>query len=188
MRRMLMSIGGAALMLAAFTVTVAAAGPGPGAGPGNAAGGSGGTDTIATILGLTQAQIADLRQDGLSLAQIAERQGVDPQKLVDALVAQWSARIDVRVANGALTTTEAATLRTQLETRARDMVYKVTAGGMQGAAVGAGPHSGAGPQAGTTGGAGMGQRGAGNGAAGSSGNGTGTGTCDGTGPHGAGRR
>ena len=58
---------------------------------------------IPAVLGLTQAQVMDLRQDGLSLAQIADAQNVDPQKLIDALVAQWTVRIDARVANGALT-------------------------------------------------------------------------------------
>ena len=100
---------------------------------------------VADILGLTQAAISDLRQDGLSLAQIAERQKVDPQKLVDALTKQWTARIDVRVQNGALTTAQATALKAQLATRAKDMVYRTTLGGMQGAAVGAGPASAPGP-------------------------------------------
>ena len=120
-------------------------------------------DTIPTILGLTQAEVMALRHDGLSLAQIAERQKVDPQKLVDALKAQWTERIDVRVANGAITAGEATTLKAQVDLRAKDMVYKVTMGGMRGVAVGAGPT-----------GIGRGMAGMG-----------GSGTCDGSGPHGA---
>jgi hypothetical protein len=176
MRRLLISAGAAALLTIAVVATVAAAGPM------GRAGGAGGTvragaqaNVVADILGLTQAAISDLRQDGLSLAQIAEKQAVDPQKLVDALTKQWTARIDVRVQNGAITTAEATALKVQLATRAKDMVYRTTLGGMQGAAVGAGPASaqghrgGAGP-AGEAG-AGMGGRG----------RGAGNGTCDGTG-------
>jgi hypothetical protein len=95
------------------------------------AGGAGATEragaqagVVADILGLTRDAISDLRKDGLSLAQIAAKQKVDPQKLVDALTAQWTARIEARVQNGALTADQAATLRTQLATRAKDMVFE----------------------------------------------------------------
>jgi hypothetical protein len=149
MKRLILSLGAAAL------VTLVVAGVAVGVGPravGAHQGQAGDADPVAAILGLSQTQIDDLRHDGLSLAQIAERQKVDPQKLVDALKAQWAERIDARLANGAISAGTAATLKTQLETRARDMVYKVTLGGMQGAAVGAGPSgSGAGASAdGTT--------------------------------------
>jgi len=152
------------------------------AGPMGRAGGAGATeragtqsDAIADILGLTQDAIGDLRQDGLSLAQIAEKQRVDPQKLVDSLTVQWSTRIDARVENGALTADQATALKVQLVTRAKDMVYRTTLGGMQGAAVGAGPANAPGYRGGAEGaaepGTGMGGRG----------RGAGNGACDGTG-------
>lgn len=104
MRRLLIATGAAALLVIAVVATVAAAGPM------GRAGGAGATeragtqaDVAADILGLTRDAINDLRHDGLSLAQIAEKQKVDPQKLVDALTMQWTARIDARVENGALT-------------------------------------------------------------------------------------
>ena len=84
------------------------------------------------------------RQQGMSLAQIAEQQKVDPQVLIDALAAQWSVRIDARVAAGALTADQAAALKAEVAVRAKAMVNQVTPGGMRGAAVGAGPN-GAGP-------------------------------------------
>jgi hypothetical protein len=93
-----------------------------------------------------------LRQQGMSLARIAEQQNVDPQKVADALAAQWSARIDVRVAAGALTADQAKTLKDSVAVRAKAMVYQVTLGGMRGAAVGAGPN---GTTRGMRGGAGM---------------------------------
>ena len=160
MRKLILSISGAVLVGLMVVATAAAAGPrGAGAGTGQ------GT-VIPPILGLTQAQIQELRQDGLSLAQIAEQQKVDPQKLVDALKARYLERIDARVANGGLTAAQATELKAQVELRAKDMVNKTTAGGMGGVAVGAGHGRGAGAGAGA---------------------GAGTGTCDGTGPHGAGR-
>jgi hypothetical protein len=165
MRRVFAAIGGAALGSLLLVATVAAADPTTPPGRGNGAA----TSTVAQVLNLTQAQLRDLRQDGLSIAQIAARQNVAVQKVVDALVAQWNARIQVRVENGALTTAEAAALQGQLQQRAQDMVSSTRPGGMQGAAVGAGPN------------------GAGNGAGDGSGQ-YGDGDCDGSGPHGPGNR
>jgi pantoate kinase len=160
MRRVLAAIGGAALGSLLLVATVAAADPTP---PGRGNGAT--TGIVAQVLNLTQSQLRELRQDGLSIAQIATRQNVAVQKVVDALVAQWNARIQLRVQNGALTPAEAATLQAELAKRAQDMVSSTTPGGMRGAAVGAGPNGardGSGPY--------------------------GDGTCDGTGPHGPGDR
>jgi hypothetical protein len=157
MKKLIVSLGGAALVILVLAGGVVAAGP---RGADQARVGA----TVPPILGLTQAQVMDLRQDGLSLAQIAERQKVDPQKLIDALKARWTERIDARVANGALTADAATKLKAQVEVQAKNQVYKTTLGGMRGVAVGAGP------------------MGSGRGAAGAGG----TGACDGTGPHGAG--
>jgi len=167
MKKLILSSAVAGLAILTLVATVAAADPTPTPTPARDQVRAG--DVIPAILGLTQQQIIDLRHDGLSLAQIAERQKVDPQKLVDALVARWTERIEARLANGALTSTQAAQLRTQVELRARDMVHKTALGGMRGAAVGAGPRNGAGP---------------GNGQAAGR---LGTGSCGGGGPYGLGR-
>jgi hypothetical protein len=162
MRRLTISLAIATIAILTVVATVAAAGPM-----------ARGRDqirsqaTLTTILGLTQAQVMDLRQDRLTLAQIAERQKVDPQKLIDALVAQWSTRIDARVAYGALTTAQAAELKAQLAVKAKAMVNQATPGGMRGSAVGAGPGA-------------MGGGGYGNGM-GAGRDGRGNGVCDGTG-------
>ena len=165
MKRLTITLAVAALVAFAFVATVTAADPTPTPARDQVRP----HDTVATILGLTQAQIQDLRQDGLTLAQIAERQKVDPQKLIDALVEQWAIRIDARVANGGLTAADATTLKTQLALRARAMVYQAPTGGMRGVAVGAGP--------GAMGGNSMGMH---------QGAGAANGTCDGAGPHGPG--
>lgn len=185
MRRLLIATGAAALLAIAVVATVAAAGPMGRTGGSQAAERAGGAqvgragaqaNVIADILGLTRDAIEDLRHDGLSLAQIAEKQNVDPQKLVDALTKQWTIRIDARVQTGALAADQATALKAQLATRAKDMVYRTTLGGMQGAAVGAGRANAPGYRngAGSTGEAGTGMGGRGRGA--------GNGACDGTGP------
>ena len=172
MKKRILGLAGAGIASLVFAATVAAADPTPtpSTTPVQA------RDTVPAVLGMTQAQVQALRHDGLSLAQIAQQVKVDPQKLVDALAARWTTRIDARVANGALTAAEATTLKAQVQTQAKSMVNKVTLGGMQGAAVGAGRAG----RPGIGSGAGMGR--------GPQGAGTGTGTCDGTGPHGVGRQ
>ena len=135
------------------TTPVPAATPAPVVTPaGNTA-----TGTVAAILGLTNAQVMELRHAGKSLAQIAEQQKVDPQKLIDAMAAQWTAQIDARLAAGAITADQAATLKANVATQAKAMVYQVTMGGMMGGAVGAGPNGTMHGQAGM--GAGMGAQG-----------------------------
>ncbi len=172
MKRKILGAAGAGLASLVFAAaTVAAADPTPSP----SAASTRASDTVPAVLGLSQAQVQALRHDGLSLAEIAAKQEVDPQRLVDALAARWTSRIDVRVANGALTAAEATTLKAQVQAQATSMVNKVTLGGMQGAAVGAGRQGRA--AGGSGAGTGPGPRGTG----------TGTGTCDGTGPHGAGR-
>jgi hypothetical protein len=187
MRRLIAVIGGTVFGSLLLVAAVAAADPTPTPSPtpspsATAAAAHG--QTVATVLGLTPAQVTALRHEGRSLAQIAESQKVAVQSVVDALVARWSERIDARVANGALTQTEATQLQTQLETRAASMVSSTTPGGVQGAAVGAGPQNGAGNGDVTRARDGSG---AGSGAGNGAGNGIGDGTCDGTGPHGAGQ-
>ncbi|MHB8960219.1 MAG: hypothetical protein ACYDAN_11385 [Candidatus Limnocylindrales bacterium] len=188
MKKLLTPIAGASLFLMVAAGAVAAATPATPATPAPAITAPSATTAptaaptvapgpLAAILGLTDAEVATLRQQGLSLAQIAARQNVDPQKLIDALVAQWSSRIDARLAVGAITADQAKTLKDALAAQARTMVNQTTLGGMRGAAVGAGPNGiargmGAGPAAnGATRAAGAGWGGAMRGA------GHGTGVC-----------
>jgi len=171
MRRLAISLSVAALAILAVAATVSAATPSP-------------TpvqdqirtrDTMPVLFGLTQAEIMELRQSGLTLAQIAARQDVSEQSVIDALVARWALRIDNRLSYGAIDAVEAARLKEQLALQAKAMVNQTTLGGMRGAAVGGGRGmAGTGTQAGT--GAGyMGGRGAGGNA------GAGNGVCNGTG-------
>ena len=185
MKTLAIPFAGAGLVLLLAAGAVAAASPAPTApvtlapaattAPGTTSAPVHATGTIAAILGLTDAQVMELRQQGLSLGQIAERQNVDPQRLIDALAAQWSARIDARLAAGALTADQAKTLKANVAVQAKAMVYQATMGGMRGAAVGAGP---SGAVRGM--GAGAGMAGAGRGGM-MRGAGAGNGTCPMTG-------
>ena len=181
MRRLVISLSIAALVALGTVAAVSAAGPTPAPAPtatpapvitGPA------TGTISGIIGLSQPEIQRLRLQGQTLAQIAASKGVDAQVLIDALSAQWGARIDARVAAGAVTADEAAALKANLATQAKAMVNQATVGGMRGGAVGAGP--GAMGGRGAMGG-GMGRNGAANGGMGGGmgrhGAGNGTGTC-----------
>jgi len=145
-RKLLISTGIAAMAILVAVAGVSAAGP-------NGTGAANGDtdrvraqdhdqlrdrDTIAGLLGLTQAEIQAQRAAGKSLAQIATAKGIDPEKLVAALVARWTERIQARLENGTIDAARATELKLQVETQARNQVYKVIAGGMAGAAVGAG--------------------------------------------------
>jgi hypothetical protein len=185
MKRLALALSVAALAVLAIAATVSAAGP-PATQQRTQARDA---DTLPTLLGLTRTQLAELRQDGLSLAQIADRQDVDPLKLIDALVARWTERIEARVTAGALTSDEAAALKEQVALRAKAMVNQAAAGGMRGVAVGAGPGAmGAVGRAtddqAVQGGPGAGRGGVGAGMGAGVGRGSGTGTCDGSGPNG----
>jgi len=175
MKKLVLPLAGAGLVLLLAVGAVSAATPAPvtpTATPAPAAT----PGTVAAILGLTDAQVMAFRQQGLSLAQIAGQQKVDPQKLIDALAAQWTVRIDARVAAGALTADQARTLKANVAVQAKAMVNQTALGGMRGAAVGAGPNGtmrgmGAGARMGANGMAGAGRGGMMRGA------GAGTGTC-----------
>jgi len=171
MKKTIAALAVASVAVLAVAATVAAAGP-----SGVAVRERAQTrDVTTTTLGLSSGEIQALRHDGLSLALIAEQQGVDPQDLVEALMARWEARIQARVEAGALTPDEATELRTRLETQARNEVFRTTEGGMQGAAVGAGPNAAGRNGDGQNGdGLGRGGNGAGQNAVGQNGDGT----CD----------
>ena len=122
----------------AVLAVVALVGPTLAAGPYGGARGAGDrerlrdTSTVSEVLGLSHEQVMALRQDGLSLAQVAERQGVDPETLVDRLTEHARERIAARVVNGALEPEEAAQLQVQLEERVRARVADPAPGGIGG--------------------------------------------------------
>ncbi len=65
------------------------------------------SDELAELLGMTTDEIRDAVRSGSSLADLATENGVEPQEIVDVLVAAFEARLDEMVANGRLTAEEA---------------------------------------------------------------------------------
>jgi hypothetical protein len=64
-------------------------------------------ETAATALGMTEDELRAALGDGKTIAAIAQEQGVDVQKVIDALVAEAKAHYDEEVASGDLTRAEA---------------------------------------------------------------------------------
>jgi polyhydroxyalkanoate synthesis regulator phasin len=63
-------------------------------GPGGHFGGGESLATAAEVLGISEDELRTQLEDGQSIAQVAEAQGVDVQDVVDALVAQATERLD----------------------------------------------------------------------------------------------
>lgn len=81
-------------------------------------------DAAAAALGITEDELKAALQDGQSIAQIAEANGIDVQTVIDALVAEASAYLDEEVAEGDLTQEEADAKKAELETRITGLVNR----------------------------------------------------------------
>jgi hypothetical protein len=78
--------------------------------------------TVASYLGVTEAQLADQLRAGKSLAEIAAAQGKTVAGLKDAIVSDAKAHLDQEVSEGRLTAAEAAQRLTELKARLDDIV------------------------------------------------------------------
>lgn len=77
-------------------------------GPGMRGGRGGpGLEVAADAIGITEEELRTALRDGGTLAEVAEANGVDPQAVIDALVAELQTRLDEKVADGDLTQEEA---------------------------------------------------------------------------------
>jgi hypothetical protein len=79
-------------------------GRGPGRGHGMMVGG---LSAAAGVLGVQEEDLLTLLRNGATLAEVAEQKGVDPQAVIDALVAQVEEHLDEEVASGERTQEEA---------------------------------------------------------------------------------
>jgi hypothetical protein len=70
-------------------------------------GGFGRLDAAAKAIGITAEELRTALQSGQSLADVAKSKGVDPEKVVSALVAELKAHLDQEVASGEHTRAEA---------------------------------------------------------------------------------
>ncbi|MBS1837199.1 MAG: hypothetical protein JST64_05825 [Actinobacteria bacterium] len=78
--------------------------------------------TAAATLGMSAADLRTELKAGRTLAQVAQEKGVDPQKVIDALVAQADKRIDQAVSDGTVDATRAATMKQNAATRIQSLV------------------------------------------------------------------
>ncbi len=85
-------------------------------------------DTVADLIGLSPEEIMELRQDGMSLAEIAAAQGVDEQTLTDALVAAATDRVQQKVDEGVITQEQADEILAQITDRMSDVVNRTEVG------------------------------------------------------------
>lgn len=79
-------------------------------------------DSLSTLLGLDAAAIRDQIQSGATLAEIATAQGVDPQDVIDELVAGVSEHLAAGVEDGKLDQAEADQKLIDAEAKIADMV------------------------------------------------------------------
>jgi hypothetical protein len=95
---------------------------GPG-GPGGQPGGRGqNLDVAATALGMTATDLKTALDGGQNIAQVATAKGVDVQKVIDALVADYSTKENAEVATGDHTQAEVDAKIVEAKTRITDMV------------------------------------------------------------------
>ncbi|MGH1492998.1 MAG: hypothetical protein ACRBK7_26990 [Acidimicrobiales bacterium] len=78
---------------------------------------------VAEILGLEVDELQAELEAGSSLAEIAEANGVDPDALVDQMVADATERVEAKVAEGRITEDEAADKLAEKSDRIEDRVF-----------------------------------------------------------------
>lgn len=80
---------------------------GPRGGPGGHRGRGQGLEVVAEAIGIDSDALREALQSGQTIAEVAEANGVDPQVVVDAMVANISEKLDEAVESGRLTQEEA---------------------------------------------------------------------------------
>lgn len=91
---------------------------GPGRGPGRGPAFMGARlDTAAEAIGISAADLRAALQEGSTIAEVATDNGVEVQTVVDALVAEATARIDAAVEDGRLDEDRAAEIKAELPER-----------------------------------------------------------------------
>jgi polyhydroxyalkanoate synthesis regulator phasin len=79
-------------------------------------------NTVATTIGVSVDDLRTAIRNGDSIAKVAQDHKVDPQKVIDALVAEANKRIDAAVTAGKLTADQATQAKTRAATLAKDIV------------------------------------------------------------------
>jgi hypothetical protein len=89
-------------------------------------------DEVATLLGMSVAEIQTARQDGKSLAQIAESKHVSVEKLISTILDAKKDILAGLVADGKLTQAQMDLMVEHMQTQVKTMVERTTVGPMQG--------------------------------------------------------
>ncbi len=79
-------------------------------------------EAAADAIGITPEQLRGAVQAGSTIAEVAGDNGVDPQTVIDALVAEKQEKLDQAVADGRLTEEEASEKAADIETKVTDAV------------------------------------------------------------------
>lgn len=80
---------------------------------------------LAAAVGLTEAQLRSALQEGKTLAQVAQAEGISKSTLIDRLVAAANKRLDTAVSEGKLTQAEADQKKAGLRARITEAVDRV---------------------------------------------------------------
>ncbi len=80
------------------------------------------SEAVTDLLGLTPAEVREQLRAGSTLAEIATEQGVEPQAVIDELVAEAGERLDQAVANERITQEEADEKLADVTERVTDVV------------------------------------------------------------------
>ena len=83
---------------------------------------------VSKLIGLDQAEIRKQRQEGKSLAQIAESKGVSEDKLVKSIIEQRKVQLDKKVADGTITKEQEQYCLDNMEKRIKSKVERTTTG------------------------------------------------------------
>ena len=72
-------------------------------------------DVLDAVLGITHEELHVRMEAGQGLAEVAEDLGIDPQELIDGMVAKYGVAIDTLLADGTITQEEADQYQADLE-------------------------------------------------------------------------
>jgi len=81
-----------------------------------------GLGVAAETIGITGEELATALRDGSSIAEVATSKGVDPQTVIDAMLAELKANLDEAVANGRITQEQADAAMADAPTRITERV------------------------------------------------------------------
>ena len=81
--------------------------------------------TSAKTIGVTPADLVKALKSGKSIAQVAQAKGVDPQKVIDAIVSGGTTKIDAAVKAGKIDAAKAAKIKQRLPKLAEKVVNRV---------------------------------------------------------------